>query len=169
MAEVQDLARVNGEIAARVRKIQQVARGLRRVHDQDEPSNPTSFQLIRACRIALLESEESQTVAQIQARIERRTSFVFLGPGCPASMIGQALEEMAVVGEVRCCEGSWARPASSEPAPTRRFTDVAISEKCARRQLTRRSQPMMKPTHYEPRVNCEAKAPSTAIAAGDVR
>ena len=163
VAELQALAKVNGEITARVRKIQRVARRLSRGRDLDDSSKSTSFRLIRACRIALLESEESQTVAQIQGRIERRASFVFLGCEGSASMIDQALEEMAAVGEVRRRDGCWARPEPPEPALTS-ITDGAISKKRARAQLN------SKPIHDEPAVNCAAQewVPSLNTAAGTV-
>lgn len=114
-AELQDLARVNGEITAQVRKIQRVVSRLRKGHESENSSQSSSGQLIRACRIALLESEESQTASQIQARIERRASFCFLGSESAANIIRQALEEMAAVGEVRCHDSFWARPLTRSP------------------------------------------------------
>jgi hypothetical protein len=121
-AELQDLTRVNGEITAQVRKIQRVVSRLRKGDDSENSSKSGFCQLLRACRIALLESEESQTALQIQARIERRASFGFLGSECAASMIGQALEEMAAAGEVLSGDGFWARPTHPEPTLARKPT-----------------------------------------------
>jgi hypothetical protein len=121
-AELQDLTRVNGEITAQVRKIQRVVSRLRKGDDSENSSKSGFCQLLRACRIALLESKESQTASQIQARIERRASFGFLGSECAANMIGRALEEMAAAGEVLSGDGFWARPTHPEPTLARKPT-----------------------------------------------
>jgi hypothetical protein len=132
MAELQDLATQTGEITVRVRKIRLVGRGLKNGRDFDEAPRSSSCRLIRACRIALLESEKSQTVEQIQARIERRASFCFAAAENAASMIGRALAEMASVGEARCRNGFWERPTSPEAGVELGLIEsVASEEACS--------------------------------------
>jgi hypothetical protein len=109
LAELQDLARQNNEITERVRTIRQIKRRLASAPDPDEASCLPGYRLIRACRIALMESEQPQTVNEIYSRIGRRASYSFVAPENGVSEIIRALANMAVRGEVRCMEGSWER------------------------------------------------------------
>jgi hypothetical protein len=107
--ELRELARQNSEIAAQLRTIRQIQKSLAHGLDPNPASTSACAHLMRACRIALLESDKPQTLQQIHARIEHRASFYFTAPEKAASMIGRTLAEMAARGETQCNAGSWER------------------------------------------------------------
>jgi hypothetical protein len=65
-------------------------------------SGKAYLRLIRACRIALIESEGTASVNEIYSRIVRRGSFSFLSFEFAAPMLLHALHVMTVQGEIRC-------------------------------------------------------------------
>lgn len=109
LRELQELTRQNCEIAAQLRAIRQIERNLTNGGDRQRGLTANTSRLMRACRIALLESDEPQTVQQIYARIQRRSSFYFTAPERAVSMIGRTLAEIAASGELRCNAGAWER------------------------------------------------------------
>lgn len=62
------------------------------------PYIPVTSELTRACRIALLESQELASPEEIHARILRRASFSFVGIERPLAAIARALEILAEEG-----------------------------------------------------------------------
>ena len=60
-----------------------------------------NLELRRACRIALLETNEPASDAEIYARIVRRGSYSFTGPDSAARAIAEELHAMLVQGELR--------------------------------------------------------------------
>jgi hypothetical protein len=70
--------------------------------------------LRRACRIALMESDEPQTTEQIYQRISKRGSVSFQGSTDPLSVLSTELELMAKESEITCRilqgEKRWQRP-----------------------------------------------------------
>jgi hypothetical protein len=71
-------------------------------HQQHAASrdHKSSSNLRRACRIALMESEGSQSSLQILERITKRESFTFGNYRDPQEAISQELNQMADEGEV---------------------------------------------------------------------
>lgn len=107
-AELQDLNALNREITIYVREVRHVVRNLKSGKN-GRALKSASRRLVRACRIALLESEKSQTAEQIRARIERRASFCFAAFENAEGLICRALAEMAAAGEAHCRNGAWER------------------------------------------------------------
>jgi hypothetical protein len=125
-AELQDLNALNREITTYVREVRHVVRNLKSGKN-DHALKSVSGRLVRACRIALLESEKSQTAEQIRARIERRASFCFSTSENAEGMICRALAEMAAAGEARCRNGVWERPTLVESQPQ----EAALRDSCS--------------------------------------
>jgi len=67
-----------------------------------EPMDDESPRLRRACRIALLETDEPLSENEIYARILRRGSFSFANADSVCPAILRELTGMAKIGEVRC-------------------------------------------------------------------
>jgi len=112
--ELRDLQARHREVNRRIRSVRSAVNALRRLNlDQaGEPEmslNPhqpaTSVQdgdelLVRACRIALLETYDPLSVNEIYARIVRRGSFHFGDAPSAESSITRQLLRMASHGEV---------------------------------------------------------------------
>jgi hypothetical protein len=110
LGELLELNRQNGEITAQLRAIRHLEKSIANGLDLQQEVTASAARLARACRIALLESDEPQSVGQIHARIQRRNSFYFsAAPEKALSMIGRTLAEIAARGEIRCNAGAWER------------------------------------------------------------
>jgi len=64
------------------------------------PSNQPYLKLRRACRIALMEGEETASPLEIYSRIVRRSSFSFVNSDSAVSSIVEMLNSMTDDGEV---------------------------------------------------------------------
>ena len=84
---------------------------LRSATDENDKSGDPTFKLRRACRIALLESDEALCEQEIRARIVRRGSFPFINVDFAALAIARALSALAEKEEV----------CSLNDGPTRRW------------------------------------------------
>ena len=80
-------------------------RPLSRIQRSKQPWERQNLPLRRACRIALLETAEAISAAEIRARIVRRGSFAFMEPNSAVPSILAELNGMAGDGEV-CYTGS---------------------------------------------------------------
>jgi hypothetical protein len=84
----------------------------RAASDQDSPKGAP--RLRRACRIALMESDEPQTTEQIYQRICKRGSLSFQSSTDPLHVLAAELELMAKESEITCSglhgEKRWQRP-----------------------------------------------------------
>ena len=114
IGELRELIRRNREIAAQLRAVRKIERTLVNGDDLHPQITANAERLTRACRIALLESDEPQTVGEIYARIRRRSSFNFATPERAMSMIGRTLAKIAASGELRCNAGAWERNISPD-------------------------------------------------------
>jgi hypothetical protein len=86
-------------------------------------SNRVSLSLLRACRIALMETETAASLDEIYKRILRRGSFSFHDEQRASSTLLRVLYVMAHDGEVRLLKGSpgysWERVPLPEDASAR--------------------------------------------------
>jgi hypothetical protein len=73
---------------------------LRSATDENDKSGDPTFALRRACRIALLESDEALCEQEIRARIVRRGSFPFTNVDFAGPAIARALSALAEKEEV---------------------------------------------------------------------
>jgi hypothetical protein len=71
-----------------------------RIHRSKQEWDKQNSSLRRACRIALLETEEAVPAKEIQARIARRGSFTFTQPNSAVPSLLTELKRMAEDGEV---------------------------------------------------------------------
>jgi hypothetical protein len=69
-------------------------------------SNQPYLSLRRACRIALMEGEESASALEMHGRIAHRGSFLFVNSESAVSSIVRMLNSMTADGEVGCLEDS---------------------------------------------------------------
>lgn len=76
-----------------------------RIQHSKQAWDKQNLSLRRACRIALLETEEAIPAKEIRARIVRRGSYAFMEPNCAVTSILAELNRMAKDGEV-CYSGA---------------------------------------------------------------
>ncbi len=96
-------------------------RAFARIQHSKQAWDRQNLSLRRACRIALLETEEAIPAKEIRARIVRRGSFVFMDLNCAVTSILAELNRMAEDGEV-CYSGAdrhrrWQRVSRTDESP----------------------------------------------------
>jgi hypothetical protein len=112
--ELRDLQARQHELNKRIRSVRSAVHALQRLHPAQtvEPAKPVVQNgptssvhdadelLVRACRIALLETYDPLSVDEIYARIVRRGSFHFSNAASAKSAITWQLDAMVSQGEV---------------------------------------------------------------------